>query len=142
MAEELSQRIVDALLDPGCLDSRVSIVEPLKPGPYSRLGDGNLVTVGDNAALVSTDDGASWRRGRKMYRGTGPGVPGEGGVMVRSRGGALVYVYQDMKTFKWDWSEARRDASGSVCNVWITFQEDVVSTVAEGVISNSGRITR
>ena len=114
----MSQRIVDALLERARLDPRVSVVEPLKPGPYVRLSHGGLLTVGDNAALVSRDNGETWGRGRKMYSGPGPGVPGGGGVMARTREGVLVYVYQDMKTFKWSWSKAKKEARESVCNVW------------------------
>ena len=43
------------------VDPRCEIVPDVRLGPFARLGDGRLLTIGDNATFTSSDEG---RRGR------------------------------------------------------------------------------
>jgi len=43
------------------VDPRREIVPDARLGPFVRLGDGRLLTIGDNATFTSSDEG---RRGR------------------------------------------------------------------------------
>ena len=101
-------------------DPRCTVLESDKFGPFVKLSDGSILTVEENASIVSRDEGKSWSEPRRMYKGSGPGRPSTGGVMLRTRGGVLVYVYMDSENFKFSWSEARREAGKNVrLDVWV-----------------------
>lgn len=101
------------------VDPRCTVLTSDKYGPFVRLGDGKLLTVVDNGTIVSEDGGATWSEPRVMCRGRGPARPTAGGVLLRTRDGVLVYVYMDMTSFKWKWSEAKREAARDVrLDVW------------------------
>jgi len=100
-------------------DPRCTLLEGDKYGPFVKLGNGSILTVGDNATLVSEDGGAAWSEPRVMYRGSSRGKPGRSGVLLRTREGVLVYVYVDLTDFKWKWNEKRREAAKDVkLDVW------------------------
>jgi len=89
-------------------------------GPFARLADGSVMTVRDNATLVTGDGGRTWSEPRIMYRGSGPGRPSRSGELVRTRDGVLVYVYMDLENFKWSWSVAKREAGREIAlDVWV-----------------------
>jgi len=101
------------------LDPRVRVAPEARLGPFVRLGDGSLLTVEENATRTSVDEGATWSRARKMVRGAGPGLPGPGGVLVRTGEGVLVYVYMDLPNFHWEWDSGRHEADDAVkLDVW------------------------
>ena len=88
-------------------------------GPFVRLGSGHLMTVEKNATAISDDEGQTWSRPRSMTEAKGLGVPTSGGLLLRAHDGALVYVYLDMATFKWSWSDTRQRAGKNVrLDVW------------------------
>ena len=94
-------------------------------GPFARLDDGSLLTVGDNATFTSRDDGITWSAPRRMCRSTVKSKPGPGGVLIRTGRGHLVYAYLDSSTFRWSWDEERREAEEDVRNhVWVIRSED------------------
>jgi hypothetical protein len=99
-------------------DPRCTVVQTDKLGPFVRLGDGSLLTIGDNATLVSQDGGNTWGDPVPMCRKTAAGTPTKEGVLLRTKAGVLVYVYMDMGTYKWAWDEAKRDAGKVKLDVW------------------------
>jgi len=89
-------------------------------GPFVRLDDGSILTVADNATLVSKDRGRTWSRPRRIYSGTGPGRASSSGVMLKTRDGVLVYAYMDIENFKWSWNQATKEADEDVgLDVWV-----------------------
>ena len=101
------------------VDPRCEIVDDARLGPFVRLGDGRLLTIGENATFTSDDEGQTWSRPRRIYRGEAPGVPSPAAVLVRTRGGVLVCVYMDISTFRWEWDVPRREAASDVrVDVW------------------------
>ena len=72
-----------------------------------RLGDGALLTVVADEARVSMNDGKTWTRIGTIASGpaaAGPGTVAEG-VLLRTRGGAVVLVYLDMAHMRWKWDD-------------------------------------
>ena len=61
-------------LDPRC--AKLDLPERVYANMV-RLDDGSILTVADNAMLVSEDDGKSWCERGPVYTGPPPGVPGE-----------------------------------------------------------------
>ena len=94
-------------------------------GPFARLADGSILTVGDNATFTSRDGGITWSAPRRMCRSTVKSKPGAGGVLVRTSRGHLVYAYLDSSTFHWSWDEERREPAEDVrSDVWVIRSED------------------
>jgi len=96
-----------------------------KIGQFVRLGDGSLLTVGENETFTSRDGGVTWSAPRRMCPGTTKNKPGAGGLLIRTRRGHLVYAYLDTSTFRWSWDEARREAADDArLDVWVIRSED------------------
>lgn len=96
-----------------------------KLGPFARLDDGSILTVGDNATFTSRDGGITWSAPRRMCRSTVKSKPGGGGPLIRTSRGHLVYAYLDGSTFHWSWDEERREAAEDVrSDVWVIRSED------------------
>ena len=100
-------------------DSRCSLLSSERFGPFIKLGDGKILTIEDNATVISADKGETWSAPRPIYDGEGPGKPSSSGVMVRTREGLIVFVYMDMEGFKWAWDDDLHQAAEDVnLNVW------------------------
>jgi len=95
-----------------------------KVSQFARLGDGSLLTVGNNATFTSHDDGVTWSAPRSMCRNTAKSRP-EGGLLIRTRQGHLVCAYPDSSTFRWSWDAERHEAADDVrSDVWVIRSED------------------
>ncbi len=100
-------------------DPRCKVLASDRFGPFVKLGDGSILTVEGNATLRSEDGGLTWSKPRRMYRGAGSERPNNSGVMVRTRDGAIVFVYMDTDNIKWSWNKARAEAGKNThCDVW------------------------
>ncbi len=77
-------------------------------GPFVLLGDGRILTIENGDTIVSGDDGATWSEPR-----AGADLPALG-LMLRTRDGTLVLVYNDSSTFKWGWVD---ETSEPIANV-------------------------
>lgn len=77
-------------------------------GPFVLLGDGRILTIKNGDTTVSGDDGATWSEPR-----AGADLPALG-LMLRTRDGTLVLVYNDSSTFKWGWVD---ETSEPIANV-------------------------
>jgi hypothetical protein len=88
--------------------------------PLVELRDGRLLTIEGTATRTSGDDGKTWSTPRKIYEGPGPGIPSaDYCVLLRTRAGALVFVYVDQSTFKWAWDDAKKETPPDVrADVW------------------------
>jgi hypothetical protein len=72
------------------------------------LGDGSLATADNDGLRVSKDEGRTWSEARPIPSGAKPSHVGQVMQMVRTRKGAIVIVYLDMDTYKWQWDDAKR----------------------------------
>jgi sialidase-1 len=78
-------------------------------GPFVRLDDGSVIAVSSNELVISRDDGQTWEH-RPLIQDTDrfqdTGGPGSG-VLFRTREGAIVHAFVNMKekVFKWDYDE-------------------------------------
>lgn len=79
----------------------------VKNGPFVELGDGSLMTVDNDGARISKDDGATWSDPQPVYSGVKMGHVGHVGQILRTRDDALVVVYLDFNTRRWDWDDAK-----------------------------------
>ena len=59
------------------MDPRCTELAGGRLGPFVRLDNGQILTVEENATVVSEDGGRTWSEPRPIYRGEGPGRPGE-----------------------------------------------------------------
>ena len=106
-------------------DPRCTTLSSERFGPFIKLTDGRILTIEDNATVISTDRGETWSAPRPIYDGQGPGKPSSSGVMVRTREGVIVFVYMDMEGFKWVWDDNLHQAAENVnLNVWAIRSED------------------
>lgn len=93
--------------------------------PGVKLGDGSLMTVGNNETFISRDGGVTWSDPRRMCRNTVKSKPEAGGRLVRTRRGHLVCAYPDRSSFHWSWDEKRREAADDVrYDIWVIRSED------------------
>jgi len=84
-------------------------------GPFVDLGDGKIMTIKPGGTIVSDDDGATWSEPRL---GDGADLP-PWGLLLRTRDGTLVLVYNDSSTFKWGWVDETREPIANVRgDVW------------------------
>ena len=81
------------------VEPRCEALPSLEIGPFIELRRGRLLSIGDNAATVSKDDGKTWSEPRAIYKGPKPGIPSRG-VVLRTCDGAIVLVYMDFATQK------------------------------------------
>lgn len=89
-----------------------------RSGPFLGLGDGGLLTVKQNRAVVSSDDGRNWAVLATMAE-NGPGVPTSSGVLLRTKAGTIVYVYTDSENIRWSWDSEKHKAGEDVkADVW------------------------
>jgi len=94
-------------------------------GPFARLGDGSILTVGDNETFISRDGGVTWSAPRRMCPGTAKSKPAAGGILIRTGQGHLVYTYLDHSTFRWSWDKERCEAANDArLDVWVIRSED------------------
>ena len=106
-------------------DSRCTTLSSKRFGPFIKLADGKILTIEDNATVISADKGETWSAPRPIYDGLGPGKPSSSGVMIRTREGSIVFVYMDMEGFKWVWDDDLHRAAEDVnLNVWAIRSED------------------
>ena len=106
-------------------DPRCTILSSERFGPFIKLADGKILTIEDNATVISVDKGVTWSAPRPMYDGQGPGRPSSSGVIVRTREGVIVFVYMDMAGFKWIWDDDLHQVAEDVSlNVWAIRSED------------------
>ena len=102
-------------LDPRC--AKLDLPERVYANMV-RLDDGSILTVADNAMLVSEDDGKSWCERGPVYTGPPPGVPG-GGMLLRTQNDWIVMVYADSASFIWNWNDETRSADRNAkLDVW------------------------
>jgi sialidase-1 len=106
-------------------DPRCALGDTDRLGPFVKVGNGDILTVGDNETFTSRDGGATWSPPRRMYRGRGRHRPCGGGLLARTRRGRLVYVYMDMSDYHWSWNAKRREAAGTTrLDVWAIRSDD------------------
>jgi sialidase-1 len=90
--------------------------------PVVALPDGSLLKVEGNSTRTSGDDGKTWSPRRPIYAGPGPGVPSEEDYccqLLRTRSGAIIVVYMDILTSKWQWDGNKNEAAaGARLDVW------------------------
>ena len=82
----------DLWLEPRCRELPSSEI-----GPFVNLKDGSLLAIGDNAVIVSEDNGRTWSEPHKIHDGPKPGIPSRG-VLLRTCDDVIVLVYMDFST--------------------------------------------
>lgn len=81
------------------LEPRLKPLSVTAPRRLVRRGDGTLLTVVDNEARVSKDNGQTWTKLTTIVEGPGPGIPG-GSLLLKTRGGVVVLIYVDISTMR------------------------------------------
>ena len=91
----------------------------LNQGPFVRLSDGRLLTVRDNCACVSPDDGKTWTRHR-IFADDGPVVAGMAGALIQTRGGAVIMAFINIREkANWNWREDILDSPGAILPTYV-----------------------
>ena len=72
-------------------------------GPFAGLADGSALTIHGTNALVSTDDGKTWKA-TPAFKNTKRFGPWPGGAILRTRDGAVLYAFMNKneRGGKWD----------------------------------------
>jgi len=101
-------------------DKAEDISGVIKGGPFIRLADGQLLTVLDNHACVSPDDGRTWTRHR-IFEDDGPVVTGSAGALIQTCGnGAIIMAFINMnERANWNWQEDILDSPGAILPTYV-----------------------
>jgi len=106
------------------IEPRCTVLPFTKKGCFVELADGSLIAIDDESAkdkglYTSSDDGRTWSKARKVYDGPPPGIPSAAGVLLKTHDGAIVWVYMDMSTLKYDWDKVKNEPrDGMHLDVW------------------------
>ena len=96
-------------------------LETDRVGQFVPLDEGALLTVADDAALVSDDDGRTWTELAKVSDQPAYGAPraggGGSGTILKTRSGTIVLVYMDLHKYKLNWDPAT-DTVDADLDVW------------------------
>lgn len=101
------------------IESRVVGLPTSKMGPFIPLDEGAILTVEDDSACISHDDGQSWECRPLLPNGPKFQVSNER-ALVRTRGGAVVLVCMNLAdNRKWGWNkEKNAPIPDARLNVW------------------------
>jgi sialidase-1 len=92
-----------------------------KVGQFVRLDDGSLLTIENNVAIVSADNGQTWSDLAPICENVGPGcvqlAGGGAGTLMRTASGALVCVYMDLRDYRFNWN-TETDELDADLDVW------------------------
>lgn len=104
------------------IEPRCTVLQTDKVGQFIELTDGSLMTVVDNMAIVSTDEGQTWTDLALVCADPdGPGCPktggGGAGCLLKTRDGAIVLVYMDLKDYRFDWNQETDELDADL-DVW------------------------
>jgi len=108
------------------LTDRVDELKMSQRGPFVRLADGSLLSIGSDPAFRSTDEGNSWQVHARLNRQTDRFAIGVGRDILRTRKGTIIVPFSNIKEQKWTWTPAIRDAPGA------TLPTYVIRTVDDG----------
>ncbi len=87
-------------------------------GPFVELSGGGLMIVEPTGARTSDDDGKTWSEPRPVTVGLKSGMA-EGGMLLRTRDGAIILMYVDRSNFYWVWDDATGKPADNVRgDVW------------------------
>lgn len=112
--------------EPMWLDPRLRPLQIDAIGPFIKLGDGAILCVKSDSALISRDDGKSWQA-RPIFGEHKLRVRPEM-ALVRTRKGAIVCVFIDDLNKRWKWDATRNTTDGDVwLHTW------VIRSLDEGV---------
>ena len=97
----------------------------LPAGPFARLKSGAILSVAGNPvqALVSDDEGVTWRV-LPAFAGEGRPASAHTGALLVSRTGAAVVGFPNLSEKHWTWSNELRDAPGARLPTCVTRSTD------------------
>lgn len=81
-------------------------------GPFVKLGEGHYLTVNEHNALISRDDGKSWREYPLFEDTSKHGVRPER-ALLRTKEGTIVLAFMNEPERHWTWDNDLGDAPGA-----------------------------
>jgi len=94
-------------------DPRAELLPSSTLGPFVRLKDGRILTVDDDATLVSSDEGKTWSEGTPIVP---PGNPYEKNMkisperaLLRLRDGTIVLAFMNINEQVFEWNQSKSD---------------------------------
>jgi len=91
------------------IEDRVTDMPGLKLGPFLRLADGGLLTAAGSEALVSRDEGQTWKATPIFKQAAKIQVGGHAIIMTRA--GTIVLGFSNNKELSgWNWNKETSDA--------------------------------
>ena len=81
-------------------------IEPF--GPFVLLGDGRILTVNENQALVSADNGKTWTASPLFPADSTAKTSGER-ALIRTRDGVIILAFLNAGDMVWKWNDAKKD---------------------------------
>ena len=107
---KLSNQTSDGIL----IHEKAEDMPSLKPGPFTRLGDGKLLTVAGRPAeaFVSDDEGATWTPRPLLLPGSDV-EPSPTGALVTTPEGIVVLAFANLAERNWTWDDDLKDAPGA-----------------------------
>jgi sialidase-1 len=98
----------DLWLDPRC--------EPLPTkllGPFVNLDDGSVLAIDSAATYVSHDAGQTWSEPRPLFSEDQNIQVSNERAMLRTRNGAIIAAFMNLKERNWTWKNELHDAPGA-----------------------------
>ncbi len=84
------------------LAARVTPLPGLPQGPFVRLGDGGIMGVSGKDAIVTYDDGKTWKR-RPIFKPEEKFIIRPERALLRTRNGAIILVFINDAIHKYSW---------------------------------------
>lgn len=101
------------------LEARVQAMPQIKAAPYTKLGDGSALTVDDQFAHITPDNGETWLKPIPLFtEGQDLKVSNER-VLTRTRDGVVILAFMNLNSRNWGWDDAKNAPDRKVrLDVW------------------------
>lgn len=101
------------------LEPRVQAMPQIKAAPYTKLADGSALTVDDEYAHITTDNGQTWLEPIPLFtEGQDLKVSNER-VLTRTRDGVVILAFMNLNSRDWGWDDAKNAPDRKVrLDVW------------------------
>ena len=100
----------------------VELLEFKPPGRVAPLRDGTFGAIAKDRFYKSDRQGQNWQLTSEIERGKGPAV--QGGILVETQQGALVYLYNDMENYHLERTENNMPLPGANLDIWTVRSAD------------------
>lgn len=110
--------------DPIRYHEKVQPKPELQMGPFVRLDDGAIVTIGETECLISSDEGKTWKH-HPLFKYEDAYKVRPERALIKTQSGTLILAFaNDVERRNWDWQEDIHDSPDAVLPTYVTRSTD------------------